>query len=99
MRELEGSIGIADAFRPDVGDAVALGIGRVRARLPGEIGAHAVGCAEPRTLADQNNDAVSAKCCGNGIADGDAAMARNVNAGSEQVPSANLGTADEILSL
>src|SRR5207244_2277117 len=77
VRELEGSIGIADPFGPDIGDAVAVGIGRLRTWLPGEIGAHAVGRAEARTLADQNNDAVGTKCGCAFIADTGASLVRD----------------------
>ena len=58
---LEGGIGVADAIWPDVRDAIAVCIGRVRAWVPGEIGAHAVGSREARPLADQNNNAVGPK--------------------------------------
>src|SRR5438132_11193921 len=61
MHELEGGVGVADAFGPDVRDAIAVSIGRLRVWLPGEIGAHAVGSREARTLADQDNDAIGAK--------------------------------------
>src|SRR5712671_3382253 len=43
MRDLEGGVGGAEAFGPDVGDAVAVRIGGVRSGLPGQVRAHAVG--------------------------------------------------------
>ena len=48
---------------------------RARVRLPGQIGAHAVGRGQPRPLADQNRDAGGAERGRDGIADRDAAVA------------------------
>ena len=56
MHDLERRIGISDALRADVGDAVAVGVGGVGPRLPGQIGAHAVRRGEARPLADQDHD-------------------------------------------
>src|SRR5712691_8311960 len=37
LREPEGGLDVADALGPDVGDAVAIRIGRLRTRLPGQV--------------------------------------------------------------
>ena len=45
MHQRECRVGIAEAFRPDVGEAIAIGVGRGGVRLPGEVDPHAVGRA------------------------------------------------------
>ncbi len=45
-----------ECLRADVGDAVALGVGAAGTRIPGEVGAETVRCAEARTLAQQHED-------------------------------------------
>src|SRR5262249_61512897 len=42
MRERDGGVGVGEALGADVGDAVALRVGRLRRRLAGEIGAPAL---------------------------------------------------------
>src|SRR5262249_10686588 len=43
MRERDGGVGVGETLGADVGDAVALRVGRLRRGLEGEISAHAVG--------------------------------------------------------
>ena len=50
-----GGFGVAQAFGADVGDAVALGVGAARARLPGEVDAEGVRRAESGALADEEH--------------------------------------------
>ncbi len=79
---LKAASAYADTFGPDVGDAVAVCIGRVRTWLPGQIGAHAVGRREARTLPDQDDDAVGAKSSRDRVANRHAPLA-NDNEGSD----------------
>src|SRR5262249_37146204 len=46
-RDLEGRVGVTQPLGTDIGDAIALRVGRVRMRLKGQICAHAVGRREP----------------------------------------------------
>src|SRR5262245_46434286 len=77
MQELEAGIGVADAFGSDVRDAVAVCVRRLRAWLPGEIGAHAVWSREARTLADQDHDTAGAESGRDRVANRHAAQANN----------------------
>src|SRR5262245_58623189 len=54
VTELEGGLVVGDALRPDVRNAVSIRIGGARVRLPRQVRAHAVGCRQARTLANEN---------------------------------------------
>ena len=54
-------MGGRDAFGPDVGNAVALGVRAVRRRVPGEVGAEAVGSAETGALAKEHEGKAGAE--------------------------------------
>src|SRR6266568_8617061 len=75
MHERDRGVGVGEALGADVGDAVAVGVGGVRRRPKREIGAHAVGRAETRPLADQHGRDVGAQRARDFIADRDAALA------------------------
>ena len=77
MDEREGGIAVRQARGADVGDAVPFGVGGRRRRPPGEIGAHAVGRAEPRALADQHHRDVGGERGRHRVADRDPAVAHH----------------------
>src|SRR6266566_2260389 len=69
MHERDRGVGVGETLGADVGDAVAVGVGRLRRRLEGEIGAHAVRRAEARPLADQHDRDVGAQRVRDFVAD------------------------------
>jgi hypothetical protein len=73
--DLEGRFRIAESFGPDVGNAVAVRVGRRGVWPKCQVRAHAVGGREPRTLADQDRRAFGAERRRNGVADRDPPVA------------------------
>ena len=63
--------------RPDIGDAVALGIRAYPPRLPGEIHAEAVGRRQSRAFADQHRHRFGAHRLADIVAKGDASLLRH----------------------
>jgi hypothetical protein len=63
-----------EAAIADVGQAVAVGVGAVGVRMPGEIGSEAVGRGEAGTFADEDEAEAGSEMETDGVADGDPAL-------------------------
>jgi hypothetical protein len=72
---------VGEALGPDVGDAVAFGVGSAGTRMEGEISAEGIGRSQPRAFADEDQAEHGGQLCADLVRNGDAALENNVSRG------------------
>ena len=77
VAQLGSGLRIAQPFRANIGNAIALGIGAPRPRLPSDVGAQRIGRTQARSLANQDHRDLRSKGHANLVPNGHAALFHN----------------------